>query len=390
MKFALTAEQEDLKASVRGFLRRRKSLEQFRVHIANEDWESHAATERKEWSALAGEVGVGGLLIDEQYGGSNAQLVEATVVAEQLGSQLSGAPFLTTAVRGALLVAATGSRDAAARYLPGVAEGRTLLAVIDLDHQSVDGFDLSHWHAEGTLSGRVSAVVGAGDADVVLIVASDEAGWSLWAVEAQAHGLTRRPMSAFDPTRPLAELRMDSVAAELIARMDGDPAALRRIRSATTLIAAAEYVGGARACLDSAVKYAGFRTAFGRPIGSFQAIKHRCADIYIELEAAHAALYHAAAAATRNDPEAELFIWATTAQCTQTYLAAAKNTIHVHGATGCTWEHDGHLHLRRAWASQHLFGSPEQVFDRIARRLGLAATEIGDSETVNPPKARTS
>ena len=201
-------------------------------------------------------------------------------------------------------------------------------------------------------------------ADVILLAANTDAGISLFAVQATADGVEREPLATLDRTRKIARIRFDGVPARLIGT-DGEAAeGLARTSDLAIVALAAEQVGAAQRCLDTAVAYAKERIQFGRAIGSFQAIKHRCADMLVLVEGARSAAMHAAEVAATD----ELAIAASVAKmaCSEAFLHVALDTMRIHGGIGFTWEHDAHLFVRRAKASQLTFGSPDYHAQRLA------------------------
>jgi alkylation response protein AidB-like acyl-CoA dehydrogenase len=319
----LTEEQRALRATVRDFL-------------------GDARQSRPgAWSRFAGELGVAGLAIPEEYGGAGCGMAEVSVVCEELGRSLSPLPYLSTVVLAAEAIKACGNEEAKRRLLPRIAAGSataTLLLPGDADLR-VDEDGL-HGVAPYTLDG-----------ELVLAYAG---GFLV-----QAWPTARRPHVTLDATRPLAELTFDHAP----VRRLGASGAAARVRDLGVAGLAAEQVGGAARCLASAVAYAGSRRQFGRPIGSFQAIKHKLADVLLMVESARSAAY-AAARAT----EEELPVRAAIAgsYCTEAYLAAAGENIQVHGGLGVTWEHDAHLAFKRATSDAQLFGPPQAHRARLA------------------------
>jgi alkylation response protein AidB-like acyl-CoA dehydrogenase len=178
-------------------------------------------------------------------------------------------------------------------------------------------------------------------------------------------------MSALDLTRPLASITCTAAPARLVGADGGAAAALRVGRDLAMVCLAAEEVGGAQRCLDMAVDYAKTRVQFGRPIGSFQAIKHKCADMLVTVEAARSAAHYAAWAASEEPPELPLAVSVASAYCADAFFSVAAENIQIHGGIGFTWEHDAHLFFRRAKSSQLLFGSPDSYRDRLADLVGF-------------------
>jgi alkylation response protein AidB-like acyl-CoA dehydrogenase len=269
---------------------------------------------------------------------------------------------------------ASGDQGAAEEFLPALAEGATIatLAVCEddgawtTDHlqttarRSGDGY---------LLDGRKSFVLDGHTADLLLVVAQADGGPSLFAVAGDAGGLSRRLLETLDMTRKQAALTLDGVPARLIGEEGGAEDAVRRTLRLAAVALAAEQVGGAQRCLDMSVEYAKIRMQFGRPIGSFQAIKHMCADLLLEVESARSAAYYAAWAAEEGSDELPLVSSLAKAFCSEAYFRAAADNIQIHGGIGFTWEHDAHLYYRRAKSTELMLGTPEEHRELAATYL---------------------
>jgi alkylation response protein AidB-like acyl-CoA dehydrogenase len=208
-------------------------------------------------------------------------------------------------------------------------------------------------------------------ADLVLVVAVTEDGPGLFAVDGAANGLTRTSLATLDQTRKQARLEFDSVPATLIGGIDETPALIERTLQLACVALVAEQVGGAQRVLDASVDYAKNRVQFGRPIGSFQAIKHKCADMLLEVESAKSAAYYAAWAAGEDDPEFPLVASLAKAYCSDAFSHCASENIQIHGGIGFTWEHPAHLYFKRAKSSELLLGDPIYHRDIVATQLGI-------------------
>jgi alkylation response protein AidB-like acyl-CoA dehydrogenase len=213
------------------------------------------------------------------------------------------------------------------------------------------------------LTGEVSGVLDAAGADLLVVATADGS----YAVERDTAGLTVTERATIDPTRPLADLEFAAMAPQRI----GDRAAAQRLAAVAATAVACEQVGGAPAALDTAVSYAKIRNQFGAPIGSFQAIKHRCADTLLAVESGRAAAHRAARAIDEADPEAEVFASIAKAWCSEAYVTAAEASLQIHGGIGFTWEHVAHLHVKRAKTDEFLFGDARHHREQLALLLGL-------------------
>ena len=221
------------------------------------------------------------------------------------------------------------------------------------------------------LRGRRWFVLDGATADVVLVAATTRVGPSLFAVRRDASGLTSTPLETLDMTRRLANLEFDDLPGTLIGADGAGDAAMRAARTAVLAGLAAEQVGGARRAMEMSVEYAKVREQFGRPIGSFQAIKHKCADMLLEVESSTSAAYAAGQAIDDRSDETALLASLAKAYCSEAFYHVAAENIQVHGGIGFTWEHPAHLYFRRAKSTEMLFGNPMHHRERVLEELGL-------------------
>ncbi|RJO71269.1 acyl-CoA dehydrogenase [Nocardia panacis] len=326
--------------SVRALLNKHAGRDAVRAALDTE-----SGYDRTLWRLLCEQAGVGALAIPEAYGGFGAGLVESLMVVRELGRTLAGVPMLGSAVLGAQAVLLAGDESACARLLPGVAEGTRTIAVC---WAGPAGWDRCGVHADGeTLTGTAHYVLDGASADTLVVLT--ESGW--FEVEATASGVTRRRVPTMDPTRRLAEIEFAAVRATPLGA--GDRVRLREIAWAAV---AAEQVGAAERCLELTVDYTKSRVQFGRPIGGFQALKHRMADMYVLLESAKSAAALASAAVAEAATSAAEDAWVARVQCSEAFSAIAAETIQLHGGIAITWEHDAHLFFKRAHGDAQLFG----------------------------------
>jgi alkylation response protein AidB-like acyl-CoA dehydrogenase len=301
--------------------------------------------------------------------------VELGIAFEEMGRVLLCAPFFSTVGLAAQALLAAGDDQAKREYLPRIADGSLLATVAvteedgrwDLSAVRTSAADSSGEPGAFLLDGTKMFVVDGHIAQVLLVVARTDSGLGLFAVDASAEGVVRTPLPTLDMTRKLARVELKGVPARPVSGPGDATAALSRALDLALAALTAEQVGGAQRCLDMAVDYAKIRMQFGRPIGSFQAIKHKCAEMLIEVESAKSAAYHAAgsAAAATSD---ELGVAAAIAKayCSEAYFHVAAETIQVHGGIGFTWEHDAHLYFRRAKSSQLFLGDEHYHRERFA------------------------
>jgi alkylation response protein AidB-like acyl-CoA dehydrogenase len=382
MIFAFTDEQRELAATLRRFLQEKSPSSEVRRLMQTEE-----GYDRQTWAQLAGQLGLQGLAIPEKYGGSGAGPVELAVACEEMGRALLCAPYFATAVLAVHTLLASGDQAAVEEFLPSLADGTTIatLAVPEAEGAwTTDGLrTLARRSGDGyVLDGSKSFVLDGHIADLILVVAQADAGPSLFAVRGSADGLSRRLLETLDMTRKQAALGFDAVPGRLIGAEGGAADVVAQTLRHAVVALAAEQVGGAQRCLDMSVEYAKIRMQFGRPIGSFQAIKHMCADLLLEVESARSAAYYAAWAAQEQSDELPLVASLAKAFCSETYFRAAADNIQIHGGIGFTWEHDAHLYYRRAKSTEEMLGTPEEhreiaagylIDQRIDERIDRAA-----------------
>lgn len=370
--FTLSGEQQMLRETTRDFLTERLSSASLRDVI-----DSDGGFDAGLWKAGAG-LGWHSLAIPEEYGGAGYTFVELSVVLEELGRALFPGPFVSTVVMAtsALLGGATDEQNAV--FLPRIASGEALMALAVRegahpgrlsDADTVATRDGEDWVLRGTKSHVVFGHV----ADTVLTTAMTESGVSLFLVSVPTEGFTVTPVHTLDGTRKQAHLEFDGVRVGPESLLGAEGAAAPLIAEMIRLgqvAMALEEVGAAQWCLETSVAHAQTRYQFGRSIGSFQAIKHRCADMLVAIEHARSASYYGARVA--DDPH-ELAIAGPLALMTASdaHLAASAETIQILGGTGFTWEHDAHLYLKRAKASSLMFGGVHEVRRQLADAIGI-------------------
>jgi alkylation response protein AidB-like acyl-CoA dehydrogenase len=368
-----SAEQAELRATLRRLFGGPSAC------LARPEPDGDGYYDAKLWGVLAGEIGLCGLSLPERYGGSGYSRADRAAALHEMGRCLLPSPFLASAVLAAETLLATGDEDVLAGVLPGLAAGTTLATVAYQETPGGDGRPLRAVR-DGTswlLTGSRSFVLDGAQADLILVPAGTESGSALFTVDAAAaRGLSRRPMRTLDPSRPQARLDFAATPGRLAGAVGAGAHAVRQGLAHATIALAAEQVGGAERCLEAAVEYAGMRRQFGRPIGSFQAIKHKCADLLILVESARSAVRYAASVSSSPESDEDLYAAAALAgaYCSTAYFTVAAENIQIHGGIGFTWEHHAHLYFRRAKASEVMFGTPLEQRAFLARHLGLAAS----------------
>ena len=371
MSFGFSAEQGELRQTVRAFLAGKAPEVEARRLMETEDGFDAAV-----WSQMAGQLGWHGLAIPEELGGSGYSFVELAIVLEEMGRVLLVAPFFSSAVLAAGALLHSGDDAAKKDLLPGIASGATIatLAVTEAsgrwDEPAVT-VRADHAGDGYTLTGTKTFVTDGALADLILVEARTDAGVSLFAVDGRADGVRRERLFAMDQTRKLATIELTDAPARLIGA-DGD--GWRIVERALQLGAiglAAEQVGGAQRCMEISVEYAKDRIQFGRQIGSFQAVKHKCADMLVQVELAKSAVQYAASCAATDDADLPVAAAMAKSYCSTAFLNVAAETIQVHGGIGFTWEHPAHLYFKRAKSSQQLLGTPRHHRRLLAQRVGI-------------------
>jgi len=371
MNFAFSEEQEELRKTVRSFLDA-KSPES----AVREQMETEAGFDRAVWSQMGEQMGLQGLHIPEAYGGSGYGYVELGVVLEEMGRALLCAPYFSTVVLAANTLIHSGDEAAKKKYLPGIASGETIATLAYTEpsgkwDESGITMQASGKGSSFTLSGTKMFVLDGHTADLILVAAKTKKGTSLFAVEGNAKGLTRTALSTMDQTRKQAKLEFKDVPAEMIGTEGSGWNVLSTVLDLAAVGLAAEQVGGAQKVLDMAVEYAKVRVQFGRPIGSFQAIKHKCADMLLEVESAKSAAYYGMWCASEMNDELASVASLAKAYCSEAYFHATAENIQIHGGIGFTWEHPAHLYFKRAKSSELLFGDPTYHRELLAQRIGI-------------------
>ncbi|MDT5187869.1 MAG: hypothetical protein QOI28_120, partial [Mycobacterium sp.] len=283
MKFGFTEEQNAMRATIRGFLSAKSPETEVRRLMATDIGYSPSV-----WKQMADEMGLQGLAIPESYGGSGFTQIELGIVFEEMGRAAFGGPFFASVALGASVLLFTEDDDAKSDYLPGIASGDLIATVALVEPHGSWELDAVHMQAQPDasgyrLNGTKQFVLDGHNADVVFVAARIDGDLSVLAVGADAEGLTRTPLATLDQTRKQSRLDFDDVYARLIGRVGDGREVFARAGELAVVALAAEQVGGAQRVLDAAVDYAKVRVQFGRPIGSFQAIKHKCADMLLQV-----------------------------------------------------------------------------------------------------------
>ncbi len=379
MNFAFNQEQEELRRTARAFL-----ADQCPSEKTRDDMESADGFDRRLWTRMSEQLGWPAVAIPERYGGYGLGQVEVAALMEEMGAAIVCSPFFSTVCLAANALLLAGSEEQKTEHLPRIAAGQCL-ATLALAEEA------GRWDAGGIestgrpdgdgylLAGRKSYVPDGHSADLIIVAArragsSGENGVSLFCVPATAPGLSCRQLPTMDRSRRQAEITLDNVRVPAGALMGREGLAWPAIAKTLSLAAAAlaaEQVGGAQRCLDMSVAYAKERRQFGRAIGSFQAIKHKCADMMLQVESARSAAYYAAWAGAEDAGDLAEAASLAKAYCSDAYFSCAAEAIQIHGGVGFSWDYDVHLYFKRAKSSETLLGDAVFHREQVAARIGL-------------------
>jgi alkylation response protein AidB-like acyl-CoA dehydrogenase len=370
---------DELREVTRNFLEKKSPEGRVRELMATD-----SGCDREAWAQAANQLGVAGLLVPENLGGSGAGMAELSVVFEESGRALWCAPLLSTTALATSAVLCAADAAVQAELLPALAEGTVVAALAWNGVRPSPGSLRAHRHGEQwVLDGTSGYVVDGGTADQLLVCASVGDRLDLFLVGSDGGrpvgGLHRRSLTTMDSTRRLAELSFDTTPAPQIAT--DIRTNLNKAMDRAEVLLAAEQLGGATRALEMAVEYAKTRIQFGRPIGSFQAISHKLAEMLMAVELARASVERAVEAADHEPALLPVAVSHARAVASDTYVKVATDNIQVHGGIGFTWDHPAHLYLKRAKGSQLLLGSPKWHRSRLADLLGISApaVAVGDN-----------
>jgi len=376
VNFAFSDEQEELRQTVRRFLEDKSPSAEVRRLMETDEGYDEAV-----WKQMAQELGLQSLHLPEAHGGQGFTFVELGIVLEEMGRVLLCAPYLSTVVLAANAIMNAGTDEQQAEYLPGIASGDTIAALAFTEPNGkwdASGIEMEATPGDGghTLTGTKHFVIDGHVANLLVVAARTPGsegtdGISLFAVDGDASGLSRESLTTMDQTRKQARLEFSGVPATLLGTEGAGWDALSKTLDQAAVALSNEMIGGSQFVLDMAVQYAKDRVQFGRPIGSFQAIKHKCADMLLEVESGKSAAYYAAWAAAEDNDELPVVASLAKAYCSDAYFHAAAENIQIHGGIGFTWEHDAHLYFKRAKSSEILLGDATYHRELLAQRIGI-------------------
>ncbi len=376
MDFAFSAEQDEFRDTLRRFLEEKSPSSEVRRLM-----ETREGFDRGVWKQMAGELGLQGLHIPESYGGQGFGFLELGIVQEEMGRVLFCAPYLSTVCLAASAILNAGSEAQKKALLPSLASGELLatLALIEPGGDWEPGSIRLVARPDGDgfrLTGCKTFVTDGHTADLIVVAARLEGtlgrdGITLLTLRSEAQGLSALPLDMLDLTRKQARLELRDVRAEALGEVGAAAAALERTLDQGCVLLAAESAGGAARCLEAAVDYAKQRVQFGRPIGSFQAIKHKCAEVLLEVESAKSVVYWASWVAEERGEELAQAASVAKSLSGDGYLRAAAENVQIHGGIGVTWEADPQLYLKRAKTNEELLGNPGYHRARLVTALGV-------------------
>jgi alkylation response protein AidB-like acyl-CoA dehydrogenase len=371
VEITFSEEREELRRSVRRFMEDKSPTSEVRRLMDTAD-----GYDPDVWSQMANQLGLQGLAVPERFGGSGYGFEELAIVFEEMGRALLCAPFFSTIALAASALLASNDDAVMAKYLPGIAAGTTFATLAFSEPsgaweiekittratKSADGY---------VLSGAKSFVIDGGVADLLLVTALSERGLSLFAVNSSAPGVVVTPLSTMDLTRKQSLIEFNDVPGELVGEEGAASSFVAKTLQLASTALAAEQVGGAECVLELSVEYAKVRIQYGRPIGSYQAIKHKCSDMLVLVETARSASLYATWAAASDSDELPVASSLAKAYCSEAYLKCAAENIQIHGGIGFTWEHDAHLYFKRAKSTEILLGLPSYHREMLARLVGM-------------------
>jgi alkylation response protein AidB-like acyl-CoA dehydrogenase len=371
MKLLPNDEQVEFRAAIAHFLERRSTESDVRKLMVTDDGHDPAV-----WAHMADQLELQGLVLPERFGGGGFSLAEAAIVFEEAGRALLCAPYFATVAMAATLLVASADEGMMSTYLPLIADGSLIATVAVIEdpwswrpesvHVRADQRDGS-W----VINGVKSQVLDGALAGLIIVVARTDDGVSLFAVDGDAPGLAALRLSTLDQTRKQSRLDFVDVPAKPVGMAGRGWEAVEEMLDFATVALAAEQLGVARAMLDRTVSYAGTRMQFGRAIGSFQSVKHKCANLLVSVELARSAVQYAVWAADEEPDDRSIAANIALTYASRAAFQSAADGIQIHGGIGFTWEHPAHLFLKRAKSNQILLGGEQGRMARLADALNL-------------------
>ena len=367
-EFIFSPEQEELRATLRRYLGNHFGRDELRRAI-----DLPEGLDRTSWKAIARDLGLPAIVVPEPLGGAGGTAIELAIIGEELGRVLYCSPWFASCVLAVTALGASLDDSAAELIGPVIAAETTATVAADQllsPHAGNQVVATTDAGLTETVSGVAEFVIDGAAADHLLVLADDEHGGSLYLLQDRT-GVTVELLTALDLTRRMSTLRFNRAPVRRLGASGNAVAVRDQLAVTAGLAAAAECLGGMQACLNQASAYVKTRFQFGRPIGSFQAIKHKIANMLVDVEICRTAVYHAAWACASGAADAPLTVHLAQAQVGDSYLAVTGENIQAHGGIGFTYDHDAHLYFRRAKAAQLMFGDPDFHRDRVAELVGI-------------------
>ncbi len=378
MRFSFTAEQDEFRTSLRRALEARSPAKEVRRLMATE-----LGFDREGWKKLNQELGLTAVHIPEAYGGAGFGMGELGIVLEEMGRSLLCAPFFSTTALATTAILNAGSEEQKQGLLPKIAAGDATAALAFSETSGLnDAASVETTAAQSgatwRLEGTKSFVLDGHTADLIVVLArrpgsSGEEGLSFFTVEGSASGLTRTLLKTMDETRKLARLEFKGVEARLLGTEGTAAAAFTKTMQQAVVLLANEMVGGAERLREDSLTYVQMRMQFGRALASFQTMKHKAADMLVDVEMAKSAAYYAAAALDEDDAEMPAIASLAKACASDAYIQTAIHAVQMHGGIGFTWDNDTHLWFKRAKSSEILFGDANQHREKMMQFWGDAS-----------------
>ncbi len=376
MRFSFTDEQTEFRSVLRRFLEDKSpSIEVRRL------METDGGCDPEVWRQLSQDLGLTAIHIPESYGGQGFGIGELAIAVEEMGRALLCAPYFASTVMAATAILKAGSEDQKQILLPDIASGETIATLAIAEESGTwtgSGVAMTATAAGGKyrLDGTKSFVLDGHTAGLIVVLArtpgsSGAEGLSFFTVAGDAAGLERTKLDSMDPTRKLARLSFAGVEADLLGDEGAAAVPLRQTLDIAAICLANEMVGGAERLRESAVEYANMRVQFGRAIGSFQSLKHKAADMLLDVELAKSAAYYAAAAADEDDEEISALASLAKAAAADAYMQTAIHTVQIHGGIGFTWDNDTHLWFKRAKSSEVFLGDAAYHRERLMQQWNV-------------------
>ena len=364
VQFIFTDEQDQLRDTLRRFLDDRSSSAEIRQLM-----ETELGYDKQTWQSLCHELGMGGIHVPETHGGVGLSYVELGIALEEMGKKLLCSPFLSSSVFSCNAIMLCGTYEQQTELLPALSQGIKTATVAFTEHNGRwDTQAVQTTFDKGVINGTKHFVIDGSSAEQIITIAQTKTGLGFFLVDRASDGLTCTISETLDQTRKQSTVDFKNCPAIQLGSGDQTQNYSNFLDLAAVAMAN-EMVGGAQQMLESAVEYAKFRMQFGRAVGSFQAIKHICSDLLLEVELAKSAAYAAAQAVATNDPELPVISSLAKAAASEAFLHAARDCIQIHGGIGFTWDNDTHLWFKRAKSSEVLLGGPSYHRELMLSRM---------------------